>query len=134
MFWKYQMRRMIEYIVLMIMVMALPTPAIAITYINCSTKKVVIVSDPSGEASSTREEEFAFVADEATRTLVFSDSRRLTVTRLDKHWISADRDGIFYEFNRQDGTLSFASATTQDGVTTTIVGAGQCVFSRVPIE
>ncbi len=35
----------------------------------------------------------------------FPDNRPLTVTRLDKFWISAKRDGIFYEFNRQDGTL-----------------------------
>jgi hypothetical protein len=33
----------------------------------------------------------------------------LTVTRLDRFWISADRDGIFYEFDRRDGILTYAS-------------------------
>ena len=50
----------------------------------------------------------------------------MTVTRFDKIWISANRDDIFYEFNRQDGTLSFASATTKNTVTSTIVGSGRC--------
>jgi cytochrome b len=57
-----------------------------------------------------------------------------TVTRLGKYWISANRDGIFYEFNRQDGTLTYASSTTQDGITTTIVGSGQCAISPAPIR
>ena len=67
--------------------------------------------------------------DEAAKKLMFSDNRPLTVTRIDKYWISANRDDIFYEFNRQDGTLTYASATTQDGVTTTIVGSGRCAIS-----
>jgi hypothetical protein len=60
------------------------------------------------------------VIDEVAKKLTFSDNRPLTVTRLDKYWINANRDGIFYEF---------ASSTTQDSVTTTIVGSGQCVIS-----
>jgi hypothetical protein len=74
------------------------------------------------------------VIDEATKTLTFSDNRPLTVTRIDKYWISANRDGISYEFDRQDGTLTYASATTQDSVTTTIVGSGQCAISPAPIR
>ena len=75
-----------------------------------------------------------FVIDEVAKTLTFSDYRPLTVTRLNKSWISANRDGIFYEFNRQDGSLTYASSTTQDGVTTTIVGSGQCATSPAPIR
>ena len=70
--------------------------------------------------------------DEAAKTLTFSDNRPLTVTRLDKYRISANRDGIIYEFDRQDGTLTYASSTMQDGVTTTIVGSGQCEISPAP--
>jgi hypothetical protein len=88
----------------------------------------------SGDTSSTREEEIMFVIDEAAKTLTFSDNRPLTITRFGKSWISANRDDIFYEFNRQDGTLTYASSTTQDGVTTTIVGAGQCAISLAPIR
>ena len=60
--------------------------------------------------------------DEVAKKLTFSDNRPLTVTRLDKYWINANRDGIFQEFDRQDGALTYASSTTQDSVTTTIVG------------
>jgi len=126
------MRRATECGVLMIALTALAQPAPAGSYLNCSTRKVV--SAPSGDTSSTREEEVAFVIDEAAKKLSFSDNRPLTVTRLDKYWISANRDGIFYEFNRQDGTLTYASATTQDGVTTTMVGSGQCAISPAPIR
>lgn len=133
-FWKYQMRRVTECTVLMIALTALAQPALARSYLNCSTRKVVMISAPSGDTSSTREEEIAFVIDEAAKKLTFSDNRPLTVTRLDKYWISANRDGTIYEFDRQDGTLTYASSTMQDGVTTTIVGSGQCAISRAPMR
>jgi len=120
--------------VLMIVLTALAQPALARSYLNCSTRKVVMISAPSGDTSSTREEEIAFVIDEAAKKLTFSDNRPLTVTRLDKYWISANRDGTIYEFDRQDGTLTYASSTMQDGVTTTIVGSGQCAISLAPIQ
>ena len=75
-----------------------------------------------------------FVIDEAAKALTFSDNRPLAVTRFDKYWVGANRDGVFYEFNRQDGSLTSTSATTQDGVTTTIVGSGQCAISPAPIQ
>ena len=128
------MRRVTECTVLMIALTALAQPALARSYLNCSTRKVVMISAPSGDTSSTREEEIAFVIDEAAKTLTFSDNRPLTVTRLDKYWISANRDGTIYEFDRQDGTLTYASSTMQDGVTTTIVGSGQCEISRAPMR
>jgi hypothetical protein len=128
------MRRVTGRVVLMIALTAPAQPALAFSYLNCSTRKVVITSAPSGDTSSTREEMVAFVIDEAPKTLTFSDNRPLTVTRSDKYWISANRDGIFYEFNRQDGRLTYATSTTQDGVTTTIVGSGQCAISPAPIR
>jgi len=128
------MRRVTECTVLMIALTALAQPALARSYLNCSSRKVVMISAPSGDTSSTREEEIAFVIDEAAKKLTFSDNRPLTVTRLDKYWISANRDGTIYEFDRQDGTLTYASSTMQDGVTTTIVGSGQCAISLAPIQ
>ena len=128
------MRRVTECSVLIIALTALAQPALARSYLNCSTRKVVMISAPSGDTSSTREEELAFVIDEAAKRLTFSDNRPLTVTRLDKYWISANRDGTIYEFDRQDGTLTYASSTMQDGVTTTIVGSGQCAISLAPIQ
>ena len=126
------MRRVTECVVLMIALTAMVRSALALSYLNCSTRKVVIISAPSGDTSSTREEKIMFAIDEAAKTLTFSDNRPLTVTRFDKSRISAKRDEVFYEFNRQDGSLTYASSTTQDGVTTTIVGAGQCAISPAP--
>ncbi len=105
---------------------ALAQPVLARTYLNCSTRKVVIISAPSGNTSSAREEDLGFSVDDEAKTLTFLDNTPLTVTRLDRFWISADRDGIFYEFDRRGGTLTYASATTKDGVSTTIVGSGRC--------
>ena len=126
------MRRVTGCTVLMIALTALAQPALARSYLNCSTRKVVMISAPSGNTSSTREEEVAFVIDEAAKKLTFSDNKPLTVTRLDKYRISANRDGIIYEFDRHDGTLTYANSTIQDGVTTTIVGSGQCAISLAP--
>jgi hypothetical protein len=113
--------------VLAIALAALAQPVLARTYLNCSTRKVVIISDaPSGNISSSREDDLGFWVDDEAKTLTFLDNTPLTVTRLDRFWISADRDGIFYEFDRRGGILTYASATTKDGVSTTIVGSGRC--------
>ncbi len=79
------MRRVTECVVLMIALTAMVRSALALNYLNCSTRKVVMISAPSGDTSSTREEEIMFVIDEAARTFTFSDHRALTVTRLDKY-------------------------------------------------
>ena len=42
--------------------------------------------------------EVALVMDEAAKNS-FSDNSPLTVTRLDRYWISANCDGIFYELH-----------------------------------
>src|SRR5439155_21674638 len=110
----------------------LAQPVLARTYLNCSTRKVVIISAPSGDTSSRREEDLGSWVDDAAKTLTFVDNTPLTVTRLDRAWISADRDGIFYEFDRHDGTLTYAASTTKDAVTTTIVGSGRCEISAGP--
>ena len=112
----------------------LAQPVLARTYLNCSTKKVVIISAPSGDSSSRREEDLGSWVDDAAKTLTFVDNTPLTVTRLDRAWISADRDGIFYEFDRHDGTLTYAASTTKDAVTTTIVGSGRCEISAAPMR
>jgi hypothetical protein len=106
--------------------LTLAQPALARTYLNCSTRKVVLISAPAGDTSSAREENLGFWVDDAAKTLAFPDSTPLTVTRFDRSWISAHRDGIFYEFDRGNGALSYASSTIKDGVSTTIVGSGRC--------
>ena len=113
---------------------ALAQPVLARTYLNCSTRKVVIISAPSGDTSSRRDENLGFWVDDAAKTLTFVDNTSLTVTRLDRAWISADRDGIFYEFDRQGGTLTYAASTTKDAVTTTIVGSGRCEIAAAPMR
>jgi hypothetical protein len=85
-------------------------PALARTYLNCLTKKVVIVDAPRGGASSSVEEKLGFWIDEATKTLVLADGPPLTVRRFDDSWISAARGDMSYEFDRQNGNLTYASA------------------------
>jgi hypothetical protein len=41
----------------------LAQPVLARTYLNCSTRKVVIISAPSGDTSSRREEDLGFWVD-----------------------------------------------------------------------
>jgi len=120
------MKGVSECAVLTIALAALAQPALARTYLNCSTRKVVLVSAPSGDTSSSRVESLGFWVDDEARTLTFPDNTPLTVTRLDRSWIRAHRDGIFYELDRQSGALSYASSTMKDGVSTTIVGSGRC--------
>jgi hypothetical protein len=120
------MKGVSECTLLTIALAALAQPALARTQLNCSTRKVVLISAPTGDTSSAREENLGFWVDDEAKTLTFLDNTPLTVTRLDQFWISANRDGIFYEFDRRDGTLSYAASTSKDGVSTTIVGSGRC--------
>jgi hypothetical protein len=101
-------------------------PALARSYLNCMTKKVVIVDTPRGSTSSSIEENLGFWIDEAAKTLVFADGAPLTVRRFDDRWISAARGDMSYEFDRQDGNLTYASASTKEGVSTIIIGSGRC--------
>jgi hypothetical protein len=116
--------------VLTIALAALAKPVLADTQLNCSTKKVVIISAPGGETSSTREEDLSFRVDDAAKTLGFAGDGPLAVTQFGNYWISANSDGIFYELDRQTGSLTYASSTTKDSVTTTIVGSGRCQVAR----
>ena len=86
---------MSECAVLTIALAVLAQPVLARTYLNCSTRKVVLISAPSGDTSSAREEDLGFWVDDEAKTLTFLDNTPLTVTRLDRFWISADRDGIY---------------------------------------
>jgi hypothetical protein len=107
-------------------------PALARSYLNCLTKKVVIVDTPRGSSSSSVEQHLGFWIDEAAKTLVLADGTPLTVHRFDDHWISAARGDISYEFDRQNGNLAYASSTTKDGTATIIIGSGRCEIAAGP--
>ena len=92
--------------------------ALARSYLNCLTKKVVIVDAPRGSASSSIEENLGFWIDEAAKTLVLADGTPLAVRRFDDRWISATRGDMSYEFDRQNGNLMYASSTTKEGSAT----------------
>src|SRR5580704_17307944 len=112
--------------VLTIALAVLAQPALARAYLKCATRNVLLTSGPSGSTSSARNEDLDFWVDDEAKTITFRDNVPLTVTRLDRFWISANRDGIFYELDRRGGILSYASAATKEGVSSAIVGAGRC--------
>jgi hypothetical protein len=123
------MRGMSKCAVLTIALAALVQPVLASTYLNCSTRKVVLRSAPSGDTSLATGESLGFWVDDEAKTLALPDNSPLTVTRLDRLWISANRDDIYYEFDRRGNTVTYASVITKDGVTTTIIGSGRCKAS-----
>jgi len=63
--------------------------ALARNYLNCLSKKVVIVDAPKGTTSSSTEEHFGFWIDEATKIVTLADGKKLNVRRFDDGWISA---------------------------------------------
>jgi len=81
---------------------------------------------PEPGTSVRHKEQLIFWIDDEEKNLLFADGDRLHVTRFDQSWISGDRDDIRYEFNRSDGTLSFAGTTSQGSATTTVLGSGHC--------
>jgi len=106
--------------------------ALARSYLNCPTKKVVIVDTTRGSSSSTVEEHLGFWIDETAKTVVLADGTPLTVHRFDDHWISAARGDMSYELDRQNGNLTYAGSTTRDGAATIIIGSGRCEIAAGP--
>jgi hypothetical protein len=107
-------------------------PALARSYLNCSTKKVVIVDAPTGNSSLSTEENVGFWIDDAAKIMTLADGTPLTVRRFDDRWISAARGDVSYELDRQDGNLTYASSTTKDGTATIIIGSGRCKLAAGP--
>jgi hypothetical protein len=96
------------------------------TRFKCVTNKVIMTDKAGLKGSVQVEQHMTFSIDDAAKAFIFSDGRPLRVTRFDKSWISGNSEDIQYEFNRADGTLTYAGSTTKDNVTTTIVGSGVC--------
>ena len=127
------MKSAIAKCALLLMAVAVWTePALARSYLNCLTKKVVIVNAPSGSTSSSIEENLGFWIDDAAKTLMLGEGTALTVRRLDDRWISAVRGDMSYELDRQNGNLTYAGSTAKDGTGTMIIGSGQCTIDAGP--
>jgi hypothetical protein len=107
-------------------------PALARSYLNCLAKKVVIVDTPSGSSSSSLQENLGFQIDEAAKTIMLVDGTPLTVRRFDDRWISAARGDLSYEFDRQNGGLTYAGSTMKEGLATTTIGSGHCETEAGP--
>jgi hypothetical protein len=118
-----------------VIIIALAAPAqlaVAVIELNCLTSKVMI-RDAPGESRSIRTVEYLdFLVDDVAKTLAFKDGRPLQIRRFDHSWISAERDDIRYEFNRSDGTLTYAGSIAEDSTATTIVGSGHCEPYHAP--
>jgi hypothetical protein len=106
--------------------------ALARSYLDCLTKKVVIVDAPRGSTSSSIEENLGFLIDEAAKIITLTDGAPLIVRRFDDRWISAARGDVSYEFDRQNDILTYASSTTKDGTATIIIGSGRCKLAAAP--
>ena len=88
--------------------------ALARSYLNCLTKKVVIVDAPNRSTSSSSEENFGFWIDDGTKIVTLADGEKLFIRRFDDRWISAASGDVSYELD-----LTYASSTTKDGIATT---------------
>jgi hypothetical protein len=121
-----------ECALLLMAVAAWAEPAFARSYLQCLTKKVIVVDAPRGSTSSSTEETIGFWIDEAAKTLVLADGTPLTVRRFDERWISATRGDVSYELDRQNGNLTYASSTTTNGTATIIIGSGRCNIAAGP--
>ena len=96
-------------------------------YLNCLTNKVVIVD--AGERQHPHRKPKRTSASRSTKQRKVSRSRtarRSSSVASMTRWISATRGDVSYELDRQDGNLTYASATTKDGVTTIVIGSGRC--------
>ena len=106
--------------------------ALARNYLNCLSKKVVIVDAPKEITSSSAEENFGFWIDEPTKVVTFADGKKLTVRRFVDSWISAVSGDVSYDLDRQNGNLTYAGSTIKGGIATTVIGTGRCTAATAP--
>ena len=85
---------------------AVMDPAAADTLLRCSTKEVVITSEPHGEATARRRPEMIFRISDAARTIALGKAP-LAVSRFDRNRITAERDGVIYDIDRQNQQMTF---------------------------
>jgi hypothetical protein len=128
------MKSVIRECALLAVVAVWTEPVLARSYLHCLTKKVIIVDAPSGSSSSSLQESLGFQIDEAAKTIMLADGTPLTVRRFDDRWISAARGDLSYEFDRQNGGLSYAGSTMKEGVATTTIGSGHCETAAGPLR
>ena len=127
-----KMKNVIRVVFALMALAVLEQSVLARNYLNCLSKKVVIVDAPKGTTSSSTEENFGFWIDEATKIVTLADGKKLNVRRFDDRWVSAVGGDVSYELDRQNGNLTYAGSTTKDGVATTTIGAGRCTLTTVP--
>jgi hypothetical protein len=120
------MKALSECMLLTIALATLVWPALARTLLNCDTAEVIITSEAGSSKSVQTSRRLSFWADDASKTLTFADGGPLRITRFDPAWIDADHDDMQYDFDRSDGTLTYASSISEDSGTRTIVGSGHC--------
>ena len=119
-------------VLLLVTFIAWIEPVLARSYLNCLSRKVIIVDAPNGSTSSSVEEHLGFWIDEAAKTVMLPNGTALTVRRFDEHWISAAQDDTSYEFDRQNGNLAYASSTMKNGTATITIGSGRCDVAAGP--
>src|SRR5262249_45960373 len=96
-----------QYALLLMAFIVSVKPALAArSYLNCLTKKVIIVDAPTGSSSSSTEENVGFWIEEATKIITLADGTPLIVRRFDDRWISATDGDVSYEIDRQNDILS----------------------------
>ena len=78
-----------ECVLVLTVFAAFEETALARVYLNCLTKKVVIVDAPNRSTSSSTEENLGLGIDEQTKVVTRADGKRLNVRRFDGRWISA---------------------------------------------
>ena len=121
-----------ECVLVLTAIAVLEETALARSYLNCLTKKVVIVDAPNGTTSSSTEENLGFWIDEAANIVTLGDGKKLILRRFDDRWISAASGDVSYELDRQNGNLTYASSTMKDGIATIIIGSGRCKIAAGP--
>jgi hypothetical protein len=65
-------------VLFLITLAALMHPALARNYLNCSTRKVTIISTPTENMRSSGEEVLGFWVDDTAKTITFADGVPLT--------------------------------------------------------
>jgi hypothetical protein len=75
--------------------------------------------------SSSVREDLKFWIDDVAKTLVLAEGTP-QIRQFGQYWISAVLGDISYELDRQNGALTYAGSTMQEGTATIIIGSGRC--------
>jgi hypothetical protein len=113
----------------------LPVDLFVVQAVACAASFYAhVFFDKEYHVEGSRLQRFAWFRRKQELHFVQYPRRNGSPRRFDDRWISTARGDLSYEFDRQNGGLTYAGSTMKEGVATTTIGSGHCETAAGPLR